>query len=112
PSASSAAEPASFTRTGVFHDPRIPLVFHTSVPDFLSRATTEPDSTLALTMSRSLWRIGEAPLPQPCVPLPTLVCQSCLPSRSKAKTPALPKKTKTCLPSDTGVAGGCQCMEM
>src|SRR5688572_24604991 len=89
---SSWRSPTS-TRMGEAHDRDIPLVFHSSLPSFLVSATSEPLSTLALTSTRSLKRTGEVALPQLCVPVPTLVCQSCLPSRSKASTPDFPKKT-------------------
>ena len=62
-----------------------------------------PLSTLALTMTRSLYRTGDVPEPQPVVPVPTLVDQICLPLRSKQRTPVLPKNTYTCLPSLAGV---------
>jgi len=35
---------------------------------------------------------GDVPLPQSLAPMPTLLRQSCLPSRSNATTPATPKK--------------------
>src|SRR5262249_61726300 len=76
---------------------------HTSLPVALSSAIRALLSTLAFTTSKFLYSTGDAPEPQPLVPLPTRTCQSCLPSRSKQKTPDLPKNTYSFSPSVTGV---------
>src|SRR5436305_1318272 len=100
----TSSEP-SFVLTicGVFQEEPIPLVFQTSSPVFLSRAYSMPLSTLAFTMSLSPSTTGDVPEPQPLVPSPTLACHFWLPSRSKQKTPDLPKKTYSHSPSLAGV---------
>ena len=68
-------------------------------PDFLAGLLIQGHQRLALghagTITRFLYRIGLDAVPQPRdpEPVPTLVCHSFLPSRSKASTPVLPKKT-------------------
>src|SRR5688500_7171431 len=94
---------AAPTRTGVFHEEPIFLARHTSCPVSLSRATTEPLSTLALTISRLPYKRGEHPEPQPLVFSPTLACHTWFPSRSKQYTPDLPKNTYSRWPSVVGV---------
>src|SRR5689334_3128969 len=91
------------TSTGVFHDDPTPLVRQISFPDVLLKATSDPLSTLALIINRSPYSTGEQPEPQPLVPSPTLAVQISLPSRSKQKTPDLPKNTYSRSPSVMGV---------
>src|SRR5262245_59542211 len=102
-STSSVLPPATGTSTGVFHDSRMPRARHLSLPVFLSSAMRDSLSTLALTMTRSPARMGEAAVPQSLSPAPTSACQSALPSKSNANTPDLPKKTYRRSPSVAGV---------
>ena len=81
------------TSSGVFHDSLMPRARHFSLPVLRSRPTSDSLSTLALTMTTSPCRIGDAAEPQPLRLLPTSACQSCLPSWLNASTPVLPKKT-------------------
>src|SRR4051794_37640351 len=112
PTTSSAWVP-TWTTSGVLHDssPFIGSV-HFFSPLVGSRATISLASTSALTMTRSWKTMGDAPLPQVLVLLPTLVCQSWLPARSKAKTPAAPKETNNRVPSEAGVAEAYPCSEV
>src|SRR5262245_57172677 len=100
---SSVLPPARGTRIGVFHDSRMPRARHTSLPVFLFRATRLSLSTLALTITRSPYSTGDAPVPKPLSFDPTSARQSCLPAWSKAKTPDLPKKAYTRSPSTAAV---------
>src|SRR5262245_35203485 len=88
---SSDFPPGSATNRGVFHDSLISSTRHTSSPVFLFKATSDLLSTLALMKTRSPCTTGDVAEPQPFSPSPTSACQSCLPCRSKANTPDLPK---------------------
>ena len=66
------------TSTGVFQASRMPVARQTSFPDFLSRATRLWLSTLAFTITRSLYTIGDAPEPNPSSFEPTSVRQQLL----------------------------------
>src|SRR5262249_45401 len=90
---SSCLPPLISTSTGEFQVPLVPGAFHFSVPSFLFSATTEPHSTPALTITRSLYSTGLVAEPHPSVPVPTFAFHSSLPLKSKAKTPDLPKNT-------------------
>ena len=74
-------------------DNRFPSAFQTSLPVFLSSATTARPSLAAFTITRFLNSTGLADDPQPRTSdwVPRLACQSFFPSRSKAATPVLPK---------------------
>ena len=87
---------------------RVPrLVDAAGPPDFLAGLLVEAIrlslSTLALMMTRSPCMTGEAAEPQPLNSSPTSDCQSCLPLRSKANAPVLPKNTYSRSPSVAGV---------
>src|SRR5262249_22621604 len=64
PLTTSSVAPGTFTSTGLLHEDSIPFC-QTSLPVFVSRASRAWFSTLALTISRSLYKTGEVPLPQP-----------------------------------------------
>ena len=73
---SSVFPPPTSTSSGVFHACLMPGARHTSLPLLLSSATMEVLSTLALTITRLPWTIGDAAEPHPLSFEPTSACQS------------------------------------
>src|SRR5438876_3933171 len=88
-STSSGLPPGTSTSMGELQAPPVPGSLQTSEPSDLLRATSAPLSTLALTITRSLYRSGDVAEPQPVVPLPTLRDHTWFPARSKRNTPDL-----------------------